>query len=256
MSKYSLLIVLLLSAAYSYSEESIEISQTVKAAKNDCAERILRRAYQNIGVKLSFNILPTKRALHASNLGITDGETARMEGVAKDYTNLIQIPVPVCLISFHIVFIKDIKISKLEDLNKYFVGVVRGHLAAEKLAENYNTTKAADVSALIQMLERNRVDAIIVSNSRLTDLKLSHLKDKITVVDLPDETKYLYHYLNKLHADIAARLTTEMKRLEAHGFTAIAIAEHETYAQEQERLQQEAQRQKNKSSITAQSISP
>ena len=64
-----------------------------KNAFHDAAAEILRVAYQQLGVSISFKTFPAERALVTSNKGRADGELVRIKGINKKYPNLIRVPV-------------------------------------------------------------------------------------------------------------------------------------------------------------------
>lgn len=216
-------------------KHSVVISQTVVAARNDCAERVLREVYKNIGVDLRFKLVPRKRALLESNSGRTDGETARVSGIEADYPNLVPIPVALCRVTFHIAYKAGLKISALKDLKGYEVGGVRGVLATTEMIQGIAEIREDSLQNLKKMFIRGRIQAVIVSNSSLSEFVSDKQLKDLVVVNLPDKTRHLFHYLHKKHSGLIADVTREMRRLESVGFIEQAIGEHETYAQEQQR---------------------
>lgn len=243
MFKNTCLLLLFILFGYSdqtEAEQVIRISQTNIAARNDCAERSLREAYKMLDIQLKFEVHPNNRALIESNRGYTDGEAARTKGLDKFYPNLVIIPVPICRVTLHLVHKKNLNINTLISTKKYTIGIVRGHVIAEKLVDNFqNIITTTNITQLVNMVERQRINTALIGNPKLEYFeKLISLGD-FKVLDLKENTQFLYHYLNKKHTALIPRITQALKQLEANGFTEKSMREHESYAQEQARLKAE-----------------
>ncbi len=59
------------------------------------SERILKEAYQKLGIRMRTRILPAERALRHSNSGQCDGEINRIRQVNKKYKNLVLVPIEI-----------------------------------------------------------------------------------------------------------------------------------------------------------------
>ena len=61
-------------------------------------ERILKEAYNRLGIDFVFKELPNVRSLFTANKGDTDGEFMRLPGLEKTYTNLIMLSIPIAYV--------------------------------------------------------------------------------------------------------------------------------------------------------------
>lgn len=206
----------------------IQISQSVKFTSKDCAVRTLREAYSNIGYTLEFKITPSRRALFEADSGVTDGVTARIIGIEKDYPNLVRIDTHICMSHLHIISKKSLPIKTHNDLRHYKLGYSLGNIAEDNLVKKHQLTKSLVVvseDSLTKMLDKGRLDIIIITNrqyKRYSDLEREKL---ITYTELKIKNP-LYHYLNKKNKTAIKLLQAELKNLERSGFIEIAIKEH------------------------------
>ncbi|MDX1802274.1 MAG: hypothetical protein R3303_15185, partial [Marinobacter sp.] len=58
------------------------------------AERLLSRAYRELGYTIRLVFMPSRRALMVANSGRVDGELFRVAGVERAFPNLIAVPYP------------------------------------------------------------------------------------------------------------------------------------------------------------------
>ena len=96
-------------------------------------ERVLRKAYQRIGITVEFRELPGERAIQIANEGKADGEAGRADVITKRYTNLVKIPVPIFLGKI-VVFSKNVELPVnigWKSLKPYRIGTLIGYIYIE-----------------------------------------------------------------------------------------------------------------------------
>ncbi len=105
--KFTCLYLLLICASWVEAQEKLVFSAIPGAPLSEIGRQTLTEAYNKIGIKVSFVDFPGERALIMSNLGKVDGETMRIVGIDRKYSNLLM--VPISYVSFQgVVFTKEL----------------------------------------------------------------------------------------------------------------------------------------------------
>ncbi len=93
---------------------------------------------------------------------MTQGVLTRIEGIEKEYENLIRIPVPNNSIDIYPIALKsNIYIQSIEDLKKYRIGAQHGAKIIENVAQDIDVEWAYNTEDLLKLLNDNRVDIIL-----------------------------------------------------------------------------------------------
>ncbi|WP_339772520.1 hypothetical protein [uncultured Paraglaciecola sp.] len=88
------------------SKEKLVFSTGSAAPIQKISAQVLREAYYNIGFHIRVEPLPIARSLILSNKGYFDGELSRVEGIDKEFRNLLRVPVAINFIEAY-AFIKN-----------------------------------------------------------------------------------------------------------------------------------------------------
>lgn len=180
--------------------------------------KVLQEAYKVIGIEIQSQELPPERALTESNAGRTDGETNRITGLDKKYSNLIMVPVAVNKVE-GVAFTKNISIPMTgwDSLKPYKIGLRRGTKFAEQGTQGMDVTSADDNKSLFLMLNKERFEIAVTSRlAGLTQIKRLQL-DGITMLNPPLATFALYHYLHKKHSSLVPAITQALQDMEEDG---------------------------------------
>ena len=214
---YSLIIILLFSSASSHANDDIILS-SLEGPVSEISERILTEAYNRIGFNLYIKRLPAERALIFSNEGQTDGETNRIKGINKKYTNLIMISAPVNYFEA-MVFAKDLipTIDGWDSLRPYKIGIRRGSKYAEKGTKGLNVDEVATYKQAFKMLSIGRIDVCVASRlSGLLVLKELNLTG-IKMIEPPLEKTYLFHYLHNKNKYLVPKINNVLVKFQEEG---------------------------------------
>lgn len=200
-------------------KEKLIFSSIEGSINSIVAERILKRAYSQMGIKIEIYPMPGERALFSSNNGQVDGELFRIKDIHKKYNNLIMIPVPINYLIGR-AFTKNFKkflINGPNSFKGYKVGIHRGTKFAENYTKNISRSFVNKNIQLFKKLKFNRIDFAIVAelNGIKEMAKLGH-KD-IVALDPPVVKKKLYHYLHKRNSSLVPKLTSILKALKKEG---------------------------------------
>ncbi len=212
------LILVITGGLYIYPAQAADtmyFSALENSGPQEVAKLVLREAYERIGVSAQFKPMPGERALIESNLGRTDGEVARISGIEKKYDNLIRIPIAISRLEGVAFSIDpDLSVNGWNSLKDYRIGAFTGSKFVERNTRGMDVDYSPGVKNLFSMLERDRVDMIIIPY--LSGLK--YIKDQslvgFTRLTPPLIEIKLYHYLNKKHLEILPRITKALEAME------------------------------------------
>lgn len=181
---------------------------------------VLEEAYRRLGITISFKDLPGAEALRQSNSGEVDGEVGRIDGASKQFTNLVQISIPISYMP-GAVFSKDpdLHLVGWHSLRPYRVGRVKGILFSEQGTRGMDVVVAEDYVELIDLLERDEVDVVVAP----------YLNGHVAIREHPNggelelngvlETYLLYHYLHSKHRDLVPAIEKVLKSMVKDGTT-------------------------------------
>lgn len=182
------------------------------------ASRILVDAYHQLGISVTIQEMPAKRALVLSNTGETDGEVYRISNIHKKWTNLIMIPI-VIYYNKIVVITKneDFSIEGWESIRPYKIGIVRGVLLYEENTKGMKVRALTHTEQVYRSLNYDRVDIVVDSLTTalksISKFELSNLR-----IMEPHIDKFaVYHYLHKRHKDLLPRITQILRKMEDTG---------------------------------------
>ncbi len=189
-------------------------------------DRIILQAFAKIGREALITRLPAERSLLVAAQGINDGDLIRVEGLQRQYPNLIQVPEK--LIDFEFVaFSKAAQVSvrDWDDLSPYSVGIVRGWKILQEKAAGALLTQVDSLALLFTLIEKGRADLVIYERlAGLQAIQSLQLKD-IQQVEPPLETQSMYLYLHKRHKTLVAPLVEALRSMKRDGSYQLIIAE-------------------------------
>ncbi len=85
----------------------------------EISKAVMTHAFNEIDMEVVFKSLPAERSIQYANNNMTQGVLTRIEGIEKEYENLIRIPVPNNSIDIYPIALKsNIYIQSIEDLKK------------------------------------------------------------------------------------------------------------------------------------------
>jgi len=181
----------------------------------EMAERILRHAYQSLGLELEVLRMPAERSLISANQGDSDGELYRRAGLESRYPNLLR--VPVVLARYEIVAFATalhLPVQGWASLKPYRLGFVKGIKVLEENTAGMQVETVAKLQQAFAKLARGRCDLVlskrITGQAVLRQMKL----DGIHVVGLPLASFPVFHYLNRKHQGLLAALTAALQTME------------------------------------------
>ncbi len=188
--------------------------------------KVVSTAYQNLNIAVDVTLLPTKRALEASNAGDFDGEVGRVAAIEQHSPNLRRVPTPIGTYVLTPLTIKaaDQNLSTIEALRTsgLHIGTMLGMRTIIDQLPGIKVDTAVSASAVLQMLAVGRIDVAIlpqgalqIFNSALPLEARDALKDAVELE--PIQAAPLYHYLHKKNADLIPSVDLELQKLSRIG---------------------------------------
>ncbi len=180
--------------------------------------KVLREAYQKIGIQITLNTFPAKRSLVMANEGDVDGDTHRIRGIEATYSNLLMVPVPVTVME-GMVFTKNVTfaVTGWDSLKPYIIGIRRGIFFAEKGTRGMQVESVTDYRQLLLKLDAERNDVVIMPRlSGLFELQKLQIQG-VKLLDPPLVRLELYHYLHKKHEALVPLLTKVLQKMKKKG---------------------------------------
>ena len=175
-------------------------------------DRLLFMALRNINYRANF-VTPIIRVGHAgANDGVYDGVIAAYPNIHHEYTNLLQVPVPLEHMKVSAFAVKGsrIRINTWDDLSGLHVGII-DHRAfiVDNLPEGVTISTRPTNLAVLESLINGEIDVAVlgVREHETFDERLNITR----VGDVAELADYLY--LNKKHEALLPQLTASLEAL-------------------------------------------
>ncbi|OGQ96426.1 MAG: hypothetical protein A2521_08845 [Deltaproteobacteria bacterium RIFOXYD12_FULL_57_12] len=190
-------------------------------------DRLVETIFARLGLQVTTQLLPPERALINANDGIDDGDAGRVDGIAAQYPNLIQIPEPL-LRGDLVAVTKNISLETVDwqALQPYNIVIVQGHKGAEAgIGTPRSLLKVKSLDLLLQMIADDKAEVAICE--RFTCLgMLSILKlQGIRVLEPALASVDTYLYLHKKHAALVPELAAALRAMKSDGSYDRIVAE-------------------------------
>ena len=209
-------------ASASVAQKTLVLSAVEEGLTVAVAERILKEAYQKIGITLEIRALPGSRGLFYSNTAHTDGEAFRIEGIDKDYPNLCRIDIPIFTNSLYLLVEKgrEFTVDGWDSIPKgYRVGYQRGVQVIKNctLEHRIETEQARNAGQLFTMLKFGRVDAVVAGQYQISASAEKIEREHMVQLQPAVHSHPLYHYLHVKHAGLIPRITAVLREMQSRG---------------------------------------
>jgi hypothetical protein len=185
-------------------------------------ERILRKAYGELGIDLEYREFPGRRSIVMANSGITDGELYRTPVIEERYTDLIRVNV-ILQESFLYLYVREGKEFNPEGWesipSNLVLGYQRGIHIVESLIDKYHLSSIGSSSLEQQFLQflNGRSDILILGGvEALEYLKKPDFQNLVRLEPFILKVE-LYHYLHKKNVHIQPEITKVLKRMKEAG---------------------------------------
>ena len=188
---------------------------------SECMLPIIREAYREIGINITYKSLPSLRSLEMAN-SVYDAEMGRVPEFIREYSNLDVVPVP--LLEFRICAYSlnpNIRIDSWDDIFQYSIARRRGvKLLDIKLDKHEQCIVVDDIKQVAELLAIKRID-LAVSVEVDFEYALKGLLDAGAqlkpIYMQPVMSAYVYHPINKRNADLIPDLSQVLRRMVDNG---------------------------------------
>lgn len=184
------------------------------------ADQVLAEAFQRMGYKLEVVQLPAERALINANKGLDDGDLLRIEGLQKQYPNLIQVPEKIIDMDL-VIFTKNkplFQVNGWKSITSSSVAILTGWKIYEmNLAGNNELVHTQNAKQLFSMLQKDRVDFAGYSRWAGLDYMRKKKLSEITLLEPPLVKKAFYTYLHKKHEALVPKLAQKIRDMKEDG---------------------------------------
>jgi len=123
---------------------------------------LVKEAFKRIGLKAEVVFNPTERSLKDVNEGLFDVEINRIEGMEKEYPNLVMVPEPNMVMRFVAFSKKDLPVDGWDSLRGLRIGIVKGWRILEENTRGFpGVILVPTETELFNMLDRGRIDVAL-----------------------------------------------------------------------------------------------
>jgi len=182
-------------------------------------DSIAKEMFKRNNLGLEIIRLPAERALKSSNSGIIDGELLRIEGMEKNYKNLIPVPETMFIQDF-VAFTRNpsLGINGWDDLKLLTVAYIKGWKVFEfNIPKSAKTIIANDSQQLFALLDKNRTDVVLISRLLGAEAIFRQRIKGIRLLSPPLVQKNMKLYLHKKYKSLIPGLDKAMKEIKSEG---------------------------------------
>ena len=180
---------------------------------------VLAEAFRRLGIDLEIVSLPNERSLLNSNNGIIDGESQRIEGMDKNYPNLIMVPEKIMDWQFVGFAKKTIAMTQgWDSLAPHTTAYIIGWKIFEyNVPKNVAVTSVKHPRGLFVLLNNDRADIALYELWQGLEWIERGGFSQIKPLSPPLAVRKMFTYLHKKHRDIVPKLATALKNMKADG---------------------------------------
>ncbi|MBL7004300.1 MAG: hypothetical protein ISR69_09770 [Gammaproteobacteria bacterium] len=173
------------------------------------AIKFMTKVYNELGHTLTILEYPQGRALIESNAGLVDAELFRVEGIDKQYKNLIQVPGAISFSRILAYVKKDSHLTPKNwtDLKGLRVGYVIGAKIVERKLKGIRSVGVHRPEQLFDMLKRGRLDVAVYTATT------AKIHDDIIPINTPLLKVPVYHYIHKKNKHLLILLRDSIQQL-------------------------------------------
>jgi len=198
-----------------HAQERLQLSGFDAPNLTPAAERILKRAYAELGIGIETVMTSPGRALLEAASGKTDGELVRVREIEALHDSLIRVDVPIIVArTFAYTNQPGLRGKSVDGLKHLRVGHVAGARFSSDLSTGFSEVWAAETpEQLFEMLLRNRLDLVIVGEGTGRRIIRSQKLEGVFALSPSLQEVAFYHYLHEKHAGLVPKIEAVLKRM-------------------------------------------
>lgn len=213
-----LLLALFLLLSLPLRAEELQLSVIANNPTHEEVWRVVQAAAKRAGIPAAARLVPAERALAMANSGATDGDVGRIEGLEKQYPNLVRVPEPVFHYSAFAFALNKLDVAAgWESLRGHTVCIRRGIKLFELRTEGMQRQVLEDEGSIVRMLRSGGCEmALLEPNNPVVKAELAAQPPLYKLLP-PLEVTPLYLYLHKSHAGLVPRFAEALKQMRQEG---------------------------------------
>lgn len=180
------------------------------------AQKVLSKAYEQLGIKLNFIATPAARAINMWNAGRLDAVSAKV--IDTGLPDSIKIDIPI-VYEEAVVFAvkKNVSVDGFDSLKPYVVGYVSGIIyLGDRLRNVTQKETAPNLESLFRKLDAGRTDVAVDSRFSFCLVRKLGL-NRIHILEPSLEKRLGYHFLHTRHQQLAPALELVLRNMEKDG---------------------------------------
>ena len=191
---------------------------------------VMRKVYEKLGLSISIEPLPGKRAIAETISGRKHGEIMRIWTYGEEHKEVIRVPTPYYQLET-MVFYKvgdDIDVKQRQDLKNYAVLKVRGVKHTNNITSGLEDVYDYDTTELMLKALRNNTGTLALTHTadgiftarkfRLDDIRMTH--KPLAELDL-------YHYVHRSQGHLVEKVDRVLNEMKVSGELSKVIKEAE-----------------------------
>jgi|TARA_B110000196_G_scaffold289736_1_gene275511 ABC-type amino acid transport substrate-binding protein len=188
--------------------------------EQDVGRIIIPEIYKNLGMTVTIQPVPGKRAQQLATSGKKDGEIMRIFTYGLENPTTIRVPTSYYNLETMAFIKKDsgIVIKSKEDLRKYKVVKVSGVKHTNNITKGMsNVTDIQSTESMMKFLDKGRADVALTNtvDGNLIIKKLGYTQ--IIPIDKPLAVLDLFTYIHQEHKDLVPKVDAMIKKMKANG---------------------------------------
>ena len=183
---------------------------------------VLGRAFQRLGLAVSFEALPLRRSLRMTEQGQLDGEALRIRAVGQDHPALLLVPVAIATVKvIGVVRQRGQRPVDWAALAHMRVGYPRGIVLIENLLASVpRKLEATTHTDLLRLLRSEAIDIALLTQAAGEPEPDAEQMSGLATLPTPLSVTPLYPLLHQRHRELLPRLTAMLQQMEDSGESA------------------------------------
>lgn len=194
--------------------DTVNIATYEQTATLQLYQRFIKEAYLRLGITTRYTVLPTLRAVRATNQGELDAILIASIEAETGADSIVRVAEALPDLHFRVVARSDMPGETLpQDLGPYSVGYLRGiHPLERQFAEKTQKLPInSGFDSLIEILKLERIDLAALPSLEAEMLARQH--QDLKVLREPVYTFTVFHYVHQDHKDLSASLAEIFREL-------------------------------------------
>lgn len=205
--------------AASSAAEQLRINCTVHSPTEVLFVNLVDEIARRANLTIRWQTPPVGRSLLNVNEGMDDGDGPRIEGLEKQYPNMIRVPEPFGHFNFS-AFAKDpeIKLDSWESLADYNVAYITGWKIFDiNVKQAKSIVKVGNKTQLFNLLHKDRTDLVLITRLAGLDTISKMGLSGIHCLEPPLVSTPMFLYLHKKHTPLITKLADLLRQIKEDG---------------------------------------